>query len=64
MKDPKTNWYQANMQPRDMDAILPDPVIELVIRNQLQHCEYKTVLHTVEMDQVCFARRDDHVLAE
>jgi len=42
------------MPPRDMDAILSDPIIELVIRNQLQRCEYKTVLHTVEIDQVCF----------
>jgi hypothetical protein len=54
----------VNMQPRDMDAILPDPIIELVIRNQLQRCEYKTVLHTVEIEQVCFARCNDHVLAE
>jgi hypothetical protein len=50
------------MQRWDMDAILPDPVIELVIKNQLQRCEYETVLHTAEIKQVCFARCDDHLL--
>jgi hypothetical protein len=44
---------------RDMSAILPDLIIEFVIRNQVQSCEYETVLRTAEMDQVCLARCDE-----